>query len=69
MNILNWAEKQTKSMKWYHFAALKISVASAMLLLAKLIPELLSLDWYWYAAIFGVFYTIMLVGFLGASKT
>ena len=68
MNILKWAEERAQNMKWYHFSALKIGVASAMLLLAKFIPELLILDWYWYAGIFAVSYVVMLFGFLGNSK-
>ncbi len=69
MNILNWAEKRTQNMKWYHFGALKIGVASAMLLLAKFFPELLALEWYWYAGVFAVSYIVMLFGFFGGSKT
>ena len=68
MNILKWAEKRAQNMKWYHFSALKIGVAAAMLLLAKLIPELLALDWYWYAVIFVVSYIVMLFGFFAKSK-
>lgn len=68
MNILTWAEKRAQNMKWYHFSALKIGVASAMLLLAKLIPELLALEWFWYAGIFAISYIVMLFGFFGSSK-
>lgn len=70
MNIINWAEKraQNMNMKWYHYGALKIAVSSAMLLLAKFIPEILTLDWYWYAIIFVVSYVIVMARFFGAPK-
>ena len=68
MNILSWAEKRAQNMKWYHFGTLKIAVASAVLLLAKFIPELLTLDWYWYVLIFAVSYVITFIGFFGGSK-
>ena len=67
MNIIKWAEKNAQKMKWYHFSALKIGVASFMLLFAKLVPEVLSLDWYWYAGIFIVSYIVMLMGFFGKN--
>ncbi len=69
MSILSWAEKRAKKMKWYHFSALKIGVASAVLLLVKFFPVLLGLDWYWYAGIFAVSYIIMLFGFFSNSKS
>ena len=68
MNILNWAEKQTQKMKWYHFAAVKFSVASAILLLAKFFPEILNLAWQWYAGIFVVSYAFVLAGLFSKSK-
>lgn len=56
-------------MRWWHFGALKFSVAFAMLLIAKLVPEVLSLEWYWYAILFGVCYAVMAVGFFKPVKT
>ena len=55
-------------MKWYHYSALKIGVAAAMLLLAKLFPKLLALDWFWYVVIFLVSYIITLNGFFGVDN-
>ncbi len=68
MNIIKWAEKNAQNMKWYHYSALKIGVASAMLLLAKFFPILLSFDWYWYAGVFLISYVIMLFGFFGVNR-
>lgn len=68
MKILKWAEYRAQNMKWYHYSALKICIASGMLLFAKLFPVLLSLDWYWYAGVFVVTYIIMAKGFLNGSK-
>ena len=69
MNILNWAEKHTQNMKWYHFGTLKLAVASAVLLLVKFIPKLTSLDWYWYAGAFLLTYVITMAGFFSTPKT
>jgi hypothetical protein len=69
MNILRWAEKNAQKMKWHHFSALKIGVASSTLLFAKLFPVLLELEWYWYAGIFVVSYIITLFGFFGNGRS
>lgn len=68
MNILSWAEKRAQNLKWYHYGTLKIAVASAVLLLAKFIPELITFDWYWYVGVFVLTYVITLIGFFGGSK-
>lgn len=51
MNLFNWADKAIKRYRWYDISLIKLSVAGFMLMLAKLWPPLLSLDWYWYAVI------------------
>jgi len=53
----------TKMMKLFHkftmvdVGLFKISMASGALLIAKLRPDILSLDRYWYAIVFAVSYT------------
>ena len=69
MNVLNWVNNKSKNLKWYHLGALKVCIASGVLLLAKFIPELLTLDWYWYAIIFAVTYAITLIGWFGNSNS
>jgi hypothetical protein len=41
-----------KKMSWHDISAVKLSMLAFTLLLAKLWPPILSLDWYWYAALF-----------------
>ena len=68
MSILNWAEKRAQNMKWYHFSSLKIGVAAFALFIAKIYPDILSLNWYWYAGVFAIAYIILLFGFFDSSK-
>lgn len=42
---------KVKKMTWCDVKLIKLSVAAFILMIAKLWPPLLSLDWYWYAAI------------------
>ena len=69
MNILRWAEKRAQNLKWYHFGTLKLAVASFVLLLVKFIPEITSLEWYWYAGAFVLTAAITFIRFFGGPKT
>jgi len=51
MTIWQWADSKIKHFRWYDISLIKLSVASAILALAKLWPSLLCLNWYWYALI------------------
>ena len=51
MNIFAFANSIIKKCDWLDIGLLKLSVAAAILLVAKLWPPLLSLDWYWYAIV------------------
>jgi len=44
--------KMVKNIDVFDISLIKISVAAAILLLVKYVPELASLEWYWYAIIF-----------------
>ena len=52
MNIFTWSQEKIKKLNWIDMALIKIAVASATLMLAKLWEPLLYLDWYWYALIY-----------------
>ena len=52
MCLFAWAEKNIKKLKWYDISIFKLCMFSIALLLAKLWPPLLSLEWYWYAIAF-----------------
>jgi uncharacterized membrane protein YdfJ with MMPL/SSD domain len=52
MNLFKWANSVVKKMDWLDLGLVKISVAAAVLLIAKLWPPILGLDWYWYALVF-----------------
>lgn len=45
---LNWADSHIPSLRWYHISLIEISVFAFSLMLIKLVPSLLCLEWYWY---------------------
>lgn len=51
MGIFEFANSIIKKCDWIDIGLLKLSVAAAVLLVAKLWPPILSLDWYWYAIV------------------
>lgn len=51
MGLFNWMDVQVKKMNWIDMGCTKWASAAAGLLLAKLWPPILSLDWYWYLVI------------------
>jgi len=51
MSIDKWANSRLKKLKWYHISFIKISTAAFALMVAKLWPGILGLEWYWYLVI------------------
>lgn len=51
MGYFEWANSKIKKMTWPDIACTKLSVAGFILAIAKLWPDLLALDWHWYALI------------------
>ncbi|MEK6916214.1 MAG: hypothetical protein AABW92_00565 [Nanoarchaeota archaeon] len=51
MGLKKWMEAMIKKMELYDISLIKLSVAACVLLIAKIWPPLLSLEWYWYAGI------------------
>jgi len=51
MSLFALANSIIKKCDWIDIGLLKISVAAAVLLIAKLWPPIMGLDWYWYAII------------------
>lgn len=47
----SWAESKIKKLGILEFPLVKIAIIAFTLMAAKLLPWLLSLDWYWYAII------------------
>lgn len=52
MNLIKFWNKKVKTLEWSDIALIKLTVASATLMIAKLWTPLLSLNWYWYGIIF-----------------
>lgn len=52
MKFGDWANSRIKKLKWFDASLAKISVIGFSLMIAKLWTPILSLEWYWYAAIF-----------------
>ncbi len=56
MSLITFWNKQIKILDWADVGLIKLAVASFILMIAKLWTPLLSLDWYWYLAIFVLAY-------------
>jgi len=52
MSFKEWTDSKIKKFGWIDISCTKLSVFAFTLMLAKLWPPLLSLEWYWYAVIF-----------------
>lgn len=52
MSLFQWATDRTRTLEWYDVSLIKTGSALFVLMVAKLWPPLLSLDWYWYGALF-----------------
>ena len=57
--------KVVKKMTWCDVKLIKLGAAAFTLMIAKLWPPLLSLEWYWYAALGVVFILKPLKLYLG----
>jgi len=51
MTLFAWADSKIQKFQWYDIGYIKLAVAGFILMIAKLWPPLLSLDWYWYLVI------------------
>jgi hypothetical protein len=64
MKFNNWLETRTARLGLLDIACLKICVFAFALLLAKLWPPLLALDWTLYAGVFGLTYGLVMAKLL-----
>lgn len=64
MSIFDWANDRIGRMTWVDLGLTKFAVATFALMVAKLWPPLLSLEWYWYALLFVLLAAIPLKKFL-----
>lgn len=51
MKLTAWVNSKIKKLDWTDIKLIKLSVAAFVLMLAKLWPTILALDWYWYLLI------------------
>ena len=51
MSFNDFANAKVRKCDWLDIGLIKLTVAAFVLLLAKLWPAILSLPWYWYAAV------------------
>ncbi len=54
-------DDKIKTMHWYDISLVKLSVLFFALMLAKLWPVILSLDWYYYLILFILFVIVPLI--------
>lgn len=52
MSINEWSNAKVKKMDWVDLALVKLAVLFFTLALAKLWPDVLGLEWYWYGLVF-----------------
>jgi hypothetical protein len=52
MSILNWTNSNIKKLTWSDMGLVKLAIFAFTLMLAKLLPDLLSFEWYWYFIVF-----------------
>ena len=60
MTFINWLNTRMARLGVLDIACLKICVFAFALLLAKLWPPLLALDWTLYAGVFGLTYSLLM---------
>ena len=60
-----WVNEKIKKLNCFDYALIKISVFSFTLLLAKFWPDILSLDWRWYAVVFVFTYVYLIIRTFG----
>ena len=68
MDFFNWVNKKIAKLTWIDMGLTKLSVAAFMLMIAKLWPPLLGLDWYWYGIIWILLAIIPLRDFACKSR-
>ena len=51
MTLQKWMKKKMKKIDWLDIKLSQLGMAAFILMIAKLWPPLLSLDWYWYLII------------------
>ena len=66
MKLFGWANRKIGRLTLVDMALTKFSVAAFTLMIAKLWPPLLSLDWYWYGLVFAILAILLLWNFLRA---
>jgi len=66
--LIRWVESKIKIFTIWDLVMIKISLISFSLLIAKLLPIVLSLEWYWYAMIFLAAYAWILSRMLGTFE-
>ena len=61
---VQWMDDKLKRLRCFDYYILKVSVTAFTLLTAKFWPNILSLDWYWYGAVFVVTFAYLMVKIL-----
>lgn len=54
MGLTEWMTSAVSKLNWSDISLSKISIMAFTLMVAKLWTPILSLEWYWYAAIFAI---------------
>ena len=56
MGLFKWAESRIRTFTVVDKGVFKICLIAFALMIAKLWPDVLALDWYWYGLIFAITY-------------
>jgi hypothetical protein len=60
-----WANDMIKKLTCFDYALIKIGVFAFTLMLAKLCPAILYLDWYWYGLVYALIAVYFIVKIFG----
>ena len=63
--FITWVNEKIKKFTWVEYRVVKICVFAFTLMLAKLWPGILGLEWYWYGAVFAVTYAYLIMKIFG----
>jgi hypothetical protein len=68
MSLFKWAESRFRTFSVWDIGVFKLCVLSFAWLIAVLLPQVLALDWYWYAIVFAVTYIYLAARMLSKPK-
>ena len=63
-----WANERIHRMNWVDIGLLKVCVFTFALTIVQFVPQLLTIQWYWYGLIFIVTYLYLIIKIYGLKN-